>query len=312
MHAQIFVRALAAVVLSSLAVACSNNSTSATGPMPALRLDQAAEAGPAWTQVSVGTFVDPYSVTLNPSCSEPCDIYVADPGSNNIYEIKPDGATRPILDPNSVGPTFDPVGISMTKDGTLYVADKGSSESTILATGAHGGLREISAGRESWPLFNRSVAGYYNFGGTLRYAVYAAVASHLPLTSAGRVACVQGGPGCLFSKSTFSDPYGVAVDDSNQVFMVDARDKKAYRISAGPQAHDLGMTFVDPYGIAVTPDGRWVYVADAGAKKVYERSPDGTWSVIGTFADPYGVAVGADRTVYVADPGSKQVWKLRP
>jgi glucose/arabinose dehydrogenase len=32
--------------------------------------------------------------------------------------------------------------------------------------------------------------------------------------------------------------------------------------------------------------------------------------VVDSFADPYGVAVARDGTLYVADPGSKNVWKL--
>jgi DNA-binding beta-propeller fold protein YncE len=67
--------------------------------------------------------------------------------------------------------------------------------------------------------------------------------------------------------------------------------------------------FKDPYDVAVAAD-KAVFVADAGSKKVY-RVAGGSDTEIGTFADPYAVAVSLDgKRVYVADAGSKNVQEL--
>jgi DNA-binding beta-propeller fold protein YncE len=265
-----------------------------------------------WAQTSIGTFGDPYGVAVDQHCSGQCDVFVSDPGTRTVYLVKPDGSRRPVADTSKFGKNFDPQGIGYMEYGKrLLIADKGSPSLIAVASlyGWHAWLPHSSA---EFPKYNRAVAGYayYNTVKDQAAAVYAAQATYHPLVSKGAVACVEGS-GCLWGSSVFSDPYGVAVDASGTLFVVDARDKKAYRISH----HDfqaLGMTFVDPYGVAVTADGKYVYVADAGAKKVYQRAPDGVWSEVGTFADPYAVAVQADRTLYVADPGSRHVWRLTP
>jgi glucose/arabinose dehydrogenase len=46
------------------------------------------------------------------------------------------------------------------------------------------------------------------------------------------------------------------------------------------------------------------------SSRYHQRDLTGSWSVVDSFADPYGVAVARDGTLYVADPGSKNVWKL--
>jgi DNA-binding beta-propeller fold protein YncE len=268
-----------------------------------------------WTQASIGTFGDPYGVAVDQHCSGHCDVFVSDPGTKTVYLVKGDSSRIPFADTSKFGPDFDPQGIGYMESGKrLLIADKGSNGAPSFVavaslTGWHARLADSHAER---PKYNRAVAGYayYNSVKDQAAAVYAAQATYHPLVSKGAVACVQG-PSCIWGSSVFSDPYGVAVDGSGTLFVVDARDKKAYSVSRH-DFHELGMTFVDPYGVAVTADGKYVYVADAGAKKVYQRAPDGVWSEIGTFADPYAVAVQADRTLYVADPGSRHVWRLTP
>lgn len=267
-----------------------------------------------WTKTSIGTFADPYGVAVDQSCSGQCDVFVSDPGNRTVYLVKPDGSRHAIADTSKLGPHFDPQGISYLAYGKrLLIADKSiGGGSFVVVVSLHGWYVRLKDSLAASPKYNRAVAGYayYNSVKDQATAVYAAQATYHPLVSQGAVACVDG-PSCLFASRPFSDPYGVAIDAKGTLVIVDARDKQAYRLSAH-EFHSLGMTFVDPYGVAVTADGKDVYVADAGAKKVYWRAPDGIWSEIGAFADPYAVAVQADRTLYVADPGSRQVWRLTP
>ncbi|HVA34083.1 MAG TPA: hypothetical protein VNG31_08025 [Candidatus Baltobacteraceae bacterium] len=229
--------------------------------------------------------------------------------------MRPDGSRTAIADTAKFGSDFDPQGISYLEYGKrILIADKGynGASSFVAIVSLHGYHARLRDSFAEFPKYNRAVAGYsyYNSVKDQAAAVYAAQATYHPLVSQGAVACVEG-PSCLFGSRPFSDPYGVAVGGKGTLFVVDARDKKAYRITHH-EFHELGMTFADPYGIAVTADEKEVYVADAGAKKIYWRGANGVWSEIGAFADPYAVAVQADRTVYVADPGSRQVWRLTP
>jgi DNA-binding beta-propeller fold protein YncE len=104
----------------------------------------------------------------------------------------------------------------------------------------------------------------------------------------------------------------VAGDKNGNAYIVDPGSKSIWKTDATGRLNFIsaGATFTDPYGIAVNWDGSRVYVADAGGKFVAERDPSGNWYVIGMFSDPYGVATDGANNVYVADPGTKRVYKL--
>ncbi len=305
---------LSGIALASCAAPIASSPSNAFVPQEAREL-VAVHPVAHWTKTSIGVFGDPYGVAVDSTCRGGCDVYVSDPGNRTVYVVKPDGSRSPIADFSGVR-HFDPQGLGYVHGyHEILIADK-----------APGGLSFVyTVGRYittpllvpdsivRYPKYNRGVAGFSFFVNPTNQAnaIYAAQATYLPLTTKGAVACVRGGQYCLFASHVLSDPYDVAIDETGAPFAVDARDKKAYRLLSH-DAVDLGMTFVDPYGIAVTPDGKYVYVADAGAKKVYQRSPDGVWTEIGAFADPYAVAVQADRTLFVADHGDRNVWKLTP
>ena len=295
--------------------ACAAQNSGPTYVLPDARALLAIHPVARWTKTSIGKFADPYGVSVHPNCTGSCDVFVSDPGKKTVYVVHPDGSRAPIADFSSIGPNFDPQGISVSQDGHIYVADKapGGVSYVWSVAGVGGALSRLNTSFANFPRYNRAVAAesHYVNGNDQVRAVYGAQATHFPLTHHGRVECLFGGS-CAFHVTDFNDPYGVAIDRKGIPVVIDARDKKAYRCTGGGNIIDLGGTFVDPYGIAETNDGQYVYVADAGAKKVYERAPDGTWTEIGAFVDPYSVTVQADRTVYVADHGDGNVYKLTP
>ncbi|HTA37912.1 MAG TPA: hypothetical protein VK760_02490 [Candidatus Acidoferrales bacterium] len=303
------VRIVAALACSALLASCASAGSNQE-PVP-VRASQAAMQ-PHWVRTSLGKFADPYGVAVNPHCSSQCTVYVADPGSKMVYKITPDGTKSAIATFDS---NFDPLGVTVQSDGgsdRVYIADKGPNVGTrVWDVNVFGNSYVCCNGHNAYagayPLYNRGVAVFAPPTGG--FALYAAQASHHPLTEKGRVECRIHFKTCAFAGTTFSDPYAVAVDGKGALYVADARDKKAYRVVGG-NATDLGKTFADPYGIAASLDGGTVYVADAGDKNVWERTSDGSWSVVERFADPYGVAVDAAGVLYVADPGSKEVWKL--
>jgi DNA-binding beta-propeller fold protein YncE len=257
-------------------------------------------ARPHWTKTSVGKFVDPYGVAVAADGM----LYVADPGDKSIWKISSEGRKKLLAPlPAVAGPKFDPVGIGVAANGSVvYVADKGTGH--IWGVKSDNSIVKV-AGAYPWPLYPRGVA----FSGSTG-TIYADIATASPGSTKGSVRCLSAMCPALTVRE-FDNPYGAAADDRGNVYVADAGAKQVFRADAS------GLTsigrFVDPYGVAVTPDGAHVYVADAGAKKVFAGTPDGSsWSEIGTFGDPYGVAAAADGTVYVADPGTKDVWKLQP
>jgi hypothetical protein len=78
----------------------------------------------------------------------------------------------------------------------------------------------------------------------------------------------------------------------------------------GGNRADLG-SLSDDHCSGVVRDAEY-FKSFHGAKKVYRRSPNGVWTEIDAFADPYAVAVQVDRTLFVADYGDRNVWRLTP
>jgi predicted outer membrane repeat protein len=107
----------------------------------------------------------------------------------------------------------------------------------------------------------------------------------------------------------FRDPFGVAVDGSGNVYVVD-NGKNAVTVMANTCASSscvttLGGGFRDPFGVAVDGSGN-VYVADAGHSAIEVMantcaSSSCVTTLGGGFSYPHGVAVDGSGNVYVAD-----------
>jgi DNA-binding beta-propeller fold protein YncE len=310
MLARFFCAIAATVVLAS----CGPNAgiTSAPSAVPATRGVVTREShciNAIWSCASLGSFGDPYGVGVNPRCTAQCDVYVADPGSKKVWKVSPDGSRTAIG--AFPATNFDPQSVAVSPDGDVYVADKANCYYwKVKPDGATSYVLVYSNCRPT----HQYVRGVTVDG---RGQVYLCIALGPlgQLDFSGDVRQVAGfNDGFPYTK--LPDPYSVAANVSGtNIFVVDAKAKAAYRIykEAGSngvwQIVQLGKTFSDPYGVAVDSRNDFVYVADAGDKRVWQGSPSG-WSVIGVFADPYGVAVDGAGNLYVADPGSKQVFKL--
>jgi len=122
----------------------------------------------------------------------------------------------------------------------------------------------------------------------------------------------------------FSSPYGVAVDASGNVYVVDEGNSRIQKFDSNgtylTQWGSLGSgdgQFSRPIGVAVDGAGN-VYVADADNNRVQKFDSNGTYltqwgssgSGDGQFNSPSGVAVDTAGNVYVTDTGNNRVQKF--
>lgn len=126
-------------------------------------------------------------------------------------------------------------------------------------------------------------------------------------------------------------PFGVAVDKSGNVWMVDRENNCVEVYSpAGTLIRQFGSSYgapgsgngqlSSPSGIAISSSGN-VWVADLGNKRVQEFNEKGEFirsvtyagGLLGTgkMAEPYAVATGPEETLWVGDVGSHRVYQFK-
>jgi len=142
--------------------------------------------------------------------------------------------------------------------------------------------------------------------------------------------------------ANFTNPYGVCVDASGNVYVADAGNNKIRKISPGGLVSTLAgagqlspgsadgqgtvARFNNPRGICVDASGN-VYVADADNHKIRKISPSGLVSTLSgsgtqgsddgqgtaaSFNGPTGVCVDASGNLYVADQMNNKIRKISP
>jgi DNA-binding beta-propeller fold protein YncE len=123
----------------------------------------------------------------------------------------------------------------------------------------------------------------------------------------------------------FNLPYGVAVNPSGNVYVVDSYNNRiqkftstgAYKTKWGGTLGPWDGQFYYPTGVAVDTSGN-VYVSDMTNNRIQKFDPNGTfiakWGSTGTaegkFNYPYGIAVETSGAVYVADTFNNRIQKF--
>jgi sugar lactone lactonase YvrE len=288
------------------------------------------------------------------------NFFVTDSGNNTIRKITPSGVVTTFAGQAGVaggndGPAasatfFTPNGIVINGAGTMYIADQtnntiraistGGTVSTLAGSPGLGGSADGtgSAARFSNPtgLALDSAGTIYvadNVNNKIRTVTPGGVVTTLAGTGAGGFA---NGPA---NTAVFSQPNGVAVDGSGNVFVADSNNSVIREISGGfvttfagalgPGNNDgpaATAHFNLPTGVTIAPSGNF-YVADSNNSTIRVISPsllvstlagspaagttDGTGSAA-LFDFPQGIALDASGNAYVADTNADTIRKITP
>jgi sugar lactone lactonase YvrE len=303
---------------------------------------------------TAATFYTPQGVAVDSSGN----VYVADKFNNKIRKITPAGVVTTFAGSGALGSDdgagtaatfFYPYGVAVDLSRNVYVADTynykiraitaAGAVSTLAGTGASGD----ADGPGTAATFGWAVGVAADSSGNV-YVADSDSNKIRKITAGGVVSTLAGsgaggsadGPGDV---ATFSEPSGVAVDSSGNVFVADTDSHKIRKITPGgvvttfagsgaPGSADgtgAAATFAYPFGVAVD-SSKNVYVADSGNNKIRKITPAGVVSTLAgsgaygsadgtgtaaTFYTPTGVAVDSSGHVYVADSGNNKIRKIR-
>jgi sugar lactone lactonase YvrE len=257
------------------------------------------------------------------------------------------GLTGPLEGPDSTARFYNPAGVAIAIDGTVYVADQSdlsvrkisSRQVTTLAGGVSGYKDSTGTAAK----FNSPMGVAVDRAGDVyvadpnNHVVRKIDPAAVVTTFAGSgIDGYQDGPGAT---AQFYTPYGVAVDSSGNVYVADYVDSRIRKISPtgvvsnlagnGISAYMEGTgssaEFNQPTGVAADRSGN-VYVADKFNERIRKISPAGVVTTLagGTkgyvdstgaaaqFNNPTGVAVDSAGNVYVADEGNYRIRRISP
>jgi sugar lactone lactonase YvrE len=269
------------------------------------------------------------------------NIIVADSGNSAIRKITPSGVastlagligTKGSTDGIGSDARFDyPAGVAVDSGDNIYVADEvgnasnpyGSTirkitPSRVVSTLA--GLAGVSgstdgAGSAARFYFPHGVAldsanNLYvadTFNSTIRKITPSGVVS----TLAG-LARSTGNTDGTGDAARFSNPYGVAVDGTGNLYVADTGNGRIRKITPSGVVSTLATGFSSPFGVAVDSTGN-VYVADTGNGRIRQITPSGVVSTLATgFNSPNFVAVDSSGNVIVSDTLNSVIRKITP
>jgi len=292
------------------------------------------------------------------------NVYVADSPNHTIRKLTPGGLVTTLAglaggqgsaDGTGSAVRFDnPNGVAVDNAGNVYVAD--CSNHTIRKATPDGVVTTLAglAGNSGYADGGGSVARFNSPNGvTVDKAGNVYVADKLnhmvrKLTSGGAVTTLAGQAGTpgsadgTGSAARFYYPYGVAVDNTGNVYVADTSNHTIRKVTPGGVVTTLAglagswgsadgtgsaARFYQPFGVAVDGAGN-VYVADSYNHTIRRVTPGGAASTLaglagsvgsadGTasaarFNAPNGVTVDGAGNVYVAEYGNYTIRRVTP
>ena len=294
------------------------------------------------------------------------NVYVADEHNHTLRQVTPGGAVTTIAgnagaagntDGTGSAARFDtPTGVALNSNetgGIIYIVDYGNDiVRTVTPAGAvttiagSPGAAGSTDGTGSAARFSHPIGAA---GVDVNGNIYVADANNdtiRKVTPGGVVTTLAGSPGIpgsadgAGSAARFSEPYGVAVDNDGNIYVVDSGNDTVRKVtpsgvvttlagSPGIPGSDDGAgsvaRFNNPQGVAVDSSGT-IYIADTVNETIRAITPGGVVTTLaGTpgvggstdgagsaarFDSPRGVTVDSCGNIYVADSDNQTIRKI--
>ncbi len=340
------------------------NSSSATSTAVVTTFAGAETSGLVDATGTSARFNKPYGVAIDSTGN----FYIADTANHCIRKITSTGVvttlagsasgTSGFVNATGTAARFNsPYGIAVDTSGNVYVGDSlnmvirkitSVGVVTTLAGGA-GGIGAVD-GTGTAAKFDQPQGVAIDSSGNL-YVADSQNCAVRKVTSAGVVTTLAGSTSatCGFQDGTgtaarFTQPGGIAVDSSNNVYVGDTNNNAIRKItSAGVVTTLAGSTsgasgfvngtgtasrFNQPYGISVDSTGN-LFVADSTNNAIRKVTSEGIVTTLAgstsglsgyldgigfasRFKQPYGISVDSSGNIFVGDFGNNAIRKIVP
>lgn len=286
------------------------------------------------------------------------NVYVADSSITKslISKITPNGVVTTLAGNGNVNSPVDgqstsasfrsPEGITVDKNGNVYVAD--TDNSLIRKITPSGYVTTVANNlTQPWDNTDGALAKFYKPAGVVTDAtgnVYISdTGTHRirKLTTNGLISSfagytVRGNDDGIGVVTRFSEPTGLAIDKNGNIYVADKANHKIRKITpSGTVSTFAGTTqgyadgnvttsqFYWPKDVAIDASGN-VYVADSNNNRIRKITPTGIVTTFAggiqgyndganpKFSNPSGVATDKNGNVYVADSGNNKIRKITP
>ncbi len=285
------------------------------------------------------TFSQPTGVTLDFLGN----IYVVDGGHQRIVVLNPDGTTKAVYTgsdisslPGSPASGFAGIyGISLDQTGNIYIADSGHNRIVVLNPDGSAKAVYSSANFNFITDVNLDSSGniYVASYDNNRIVVLNPDGTGKAVYTGGNISSLPGTP-----TAGFSGPDSVAIDSSNNIYVVDQSHGRivvlnpngtAKAVYTGSDISSLPGTptagFSGPLGLTVDSSGN-IYIGDQNNARVVVLNPDGTAKAVydgsdisslpgsptNNFHFPVDISLDSSGNIYVVDFFDNRIIVLNP
>jgi len=270
----------------------------------------------------LGSFSEIDAVTLDESGNIFAGESVSGNNGGNLIELVPGGANfgqsnvGTAVPSNSMAFTFDTAGtlggISVLTQGATGLDFANAGTGTCKVNTAYSAAQTCTVNASFTPKFSGA-----------RDGAVVLTASNGSVIATGYLQGTGVGPQVNFlpgAQSTvlatgLSDPTGVAVDGSGNVYLVDTGNNRVLKETLSSGAYSVSTVASDlsvPYGVAVDGSGS-LYIADTGNNRVLKETPTASGYSESTIASgvgfPSGIAVDASGNIYVTNDSNGLIVK---